>query len=125
MRSLLAGVLVVAIAAGSARAAPLVRVTISATHTVKVNAKWPVTIRVANGAGKALRARMTLDILLGSLPVGKVDNGKVYRFVGTWREPKGQEITWPASARGMTFNLRATVRVGGRTVKKLFSVRVR
>jgi hypothetical protein len=122
---LLAAALIVAGLAATADAAPAVRVTISATHTVRANAKWPVIVRVTNAAGKPLRATMTLAILLGSIPVGKVDNGKVFHFVGTWREPRGQEITWPPSARGMTFNLQATVRARGQTVKKLFSVRVR
>jgi hypothetical protein len=110
--------------AGAAAVMP-VRVTITASHTVKANAKWPVTIRVTNAAGKPLSGTLTNRILLGTVVVGKVDNGRVWHFVGTWREPKGQEITWPASARGQTFNFQTIVHAGGRTVKKAFPVSVR
>jgi hypothetical protein len=116
--------LLAAITAAGIVAVTPVRVTITAPHTVKANAKWPVTIRVTNAAGKPLRATLTNRILLGSLLVGKVDNGKVWHIVGIWREPKGQEITWPASARGQTFNFETIVRASGRTVKKVFRVHV-
>src|SRR5207253_950195 len=117
--------LLASIAAAGAMAVTPVHVTITAAHTVKANAKWPVTIRVTNAAGKPLSGTLTNRILLGSLMVGKVDKGRVWHFVGTWREPKGQEITWPASARGQTFNFETIVRAGGRTVMKVFPVSVR
>jgi hypothetical protein len=117
--------LLASLAAAGALAVTPVHVTITATHTVKANAKWPVTIRITNAAGKPLRATLTNRILLGSLAVGKVDNGKVWHVFGVWREPKGQEITWPASARGQTFNFQTVVHVGTRTVKKAFPVSVR
>jgi hypothetical protein len=119
-------VLAVAFGAGSAAAATPVRVTIAAaTLRPKADAPWPVTIQVTTPAGKPLPARLTMRILFGSLPVGKVDDGKVWRFVGTWREPKGQEIKWPAAASGQTFVFEATVRAAGRTVTKRVAVRVR
>jgi hypothetical protein len=106
--------------------APQVRVTIVApTHTPKANAPWPVTITVADARGKPLAARLTMRILLGGLVVGKVDGGRVYRFAGTWREKKGEEIKWPAAARGRSFAFRAVVTARGRTVKKDYEVRVR
>ncbi len=104
--------------------ATALHVTIAAPHTVKANAKWPVTIR-ATMAGKPVAATVKMRILLGTIAVGQVDNGKVWHFTGTWREPKGQEITWPASARGMTFNFEAVVRAKGKTVRKIFPVTVR
>lgn len=106
-------------------AAPAIRVTITASHTVKANAKWPVVVRVTDASGKPLTGTLTNRILLGGVPVGKVDNGKVWHFHGSWREPKGQEITWPAAAKGQTFGFQAVVHVNGRTVRKAFPVTVR
>jgi hypothetical protein len=104
-------------------AAASVRVTITATtHTPKVNAPWPVRIGVTDARGKPLAARLTMQILLNGAPVGKVDNGAVYRFIGTWQEKKGQEITWPPESRGQPFALEAVVTAKGGTVKKTWAV---
>ena len=126
MRRLAATVLLVFVATGPAAAAsPTIHVTISAQHTVKANAKWPVVVRVSDASGKPLAGTLTNTILLGGIPVGKVDNGKVWRFRGSWQEPKGQEITWPAAGKGQTFGFQTVVRVSGRKVKKTFLVTVR
>jgi hypothetical protein len=126
MRRLAAIVLLVIVAATpAAAAATTIRVTITASHTVKANAKWPVVVRVSNGSGKPLAGTLTNNILLGGIPVGKVDNGKVWRFRGSWQEPRGQEITWPAAGKGQTFGFQTVVRVNGRKVKKTFLVTVR
>jgi hypothetical protein len=105
--------------------APAIRVTITAFHTVKANASWPVVVHVTDAAGKPLAGTLTNRILLGGVPVGKVDNGKIWHFHGSWQEPKGQEITWPAEAKGQTFGFQTVVRVNGRTVRKAFPVTVR
>jgi hypothetical protein len=118
-------VLLALAAAPAAAAASAIRVTISAPHTVKANAKWPVVVRVTDASGKPLTGTLTNNILLGTAPVGKVDNGKVWHFRGSWREPKGQEITWPALAKGQAFGFQTVVHVNGRTVKKAFRVNVR
>lgn len=102
-------------------AAPAFKVVISASHTVKANAKWPMTIRATDASGRPLSGTLKMSIVLGGAPVGKVDNGKVWHFHGSWHEPKGQEITWPAQAKGLAFGLRAIVRVHGRTVRKTFA----
>jgi hypothetical protein len=112
-------------ASPAATAATTIRVTITAAHTVKANAKWPVVVRVSTGSGKPLAGTLTNNILLGGIPVGKVDNGKVWRFRGSWQEPKGQEITWPAAGKGQTFGFQTVVRVNGQKVKKTFLVTVR
>lgn len=126
MRRLAAIVLLVLVAVTpAAAAATTIRVTITASHTVKANAKWPVVVRVSTGSGKPLAGTLTNNILLGGIPVGKVDNGKVWRFRGSWQEPKGQEITWPAAGKGQTFGFQTVVRVNGRKVKKTFLVTVR
>jgi hypothetical protein len=117
--------LALAAALPASAATPAIRVSITASHTVKANAKWPVVVRVTDASGKPLTGTLTNYILLGSTRVGKVDNGKVWRFRGSWREPKGQEITWPAVAKGETFGFQTVVHVNGRTVKQAFRVDVR
>jgi hypothetical protein len=107
--------------ASSAAAASAIRVTISASHTVKATAKWPVVVRVTDASGKPLAGTLTNKILFAGQPVGKVDNGKVWRFRGSWQEPKGQEIRWPATGR---FGFQTVVHVNGRTAKKTFLVTV-
>jgi hypothetical protein len=100
-----------------------VKVTISApTHHPKVNAKWPVTVRVTNAAGKPIAATLTMNILFGGTQVGKVDNGRVYHVVGTWREKPGQEITWPADSRGQALAFEAIVKADGTTVKRTYAI---
>jgi hypothetical protein len=95
------------------------------THHPRVNALWPVTVRVTNAAGQPLPATLTMRILLGGTPVGKVDNGRVYHLVGSWREKKGQEITWPAASRGQPLQFEAIVKAQGRSVKRTWAIRVR
>jgi predicted component of type VI protein secretion system len=103
------------------RAKPAINVVITATHRVKANAKWPVTIHVTDASGQPVSGTLTMNILLNGSPVGKVDNGKLWRFTGSWHEPKGQEITWPAQGKGLTFGFQAVVHVNGRTAKKTFA----
>jgi Mrp family chromosome partitioning ATPase len=126
MRFRLAVVVLLAFLASTANAAtaPVTVTVIAPTHNPKANAPWPVTIRVDSG-GPPPRAKLTMRILLGGMEVGKVDNGKVWTFRRSWREPKGQEITWPASARGAQFVFQAKVTVLGRTYTKNVPVTVR
>jgi hypothetical protein len=108
-----------------ARASQL-RVTIAApTHHPRVNAKWPVTVRALNGYGQEVHATLTMRILFNGSPVGKVDNGRVYHFFGTWREKPGQEITWPKSSRGQPLAFEAIVRAQHETVKQTYAITVR
>jgi hypothetical protein len=125
MKTVAAIVVFVALTAGgAAAAAPAFRVTISASHTVKATAKWPVVVRVTDASGKPLAGTLTNNILFAGQRVGKVDNGKVWHFRGSWQEPKGQEITWPAVGKGQTFGFQTVVKVNARTVKKVFLVTV-
>jgi hypothetical protein len=111
-----------ATATAASQAQP-VRVTISApTHHPRVRAKWPVTVRVTNAAGQPIAATLTMRILFAGSPVGKVDFGHVYHFVGTWREKKGAEITWPPASRGQPLAFEAIVRAQHMTVKRAFPV---
>src|ERR671929_169431 len=90
---------------------------IAPTHRPRVNRPWPITIQARGLDGRPIRARLTMRFLYGGVPVGKVDNGRVYTFVGTWREPKGEEIKFPSSARGQRLTFQALVTVRGRTIK--------
>jgi hypothetical protein len=95
------------------------------THTPKVGVPWPITIRVTNLDGRPIRGRLTMRFLYGQIPVGKVDNGRVYSFVGSWREPKGDEIEFPPAARGQRLTFQGIVTVRGRSAKLNYWVRPR
>jgi hypothetical protein len=90
---------------------------IAPTHRPRVERPWPITIRATDLQGHPIRARLTMRFLHGSVPVGKVDNGRVYTFVGSWREPKGKEIKFPALARGQRLTFQALVTARRRTIK--------
>src|SRR2546429_9815321 len=77
------------------------KATLSApTHRPRVNHPWPITIRAMDPGGHPLRARLTMRLLYNGIAVGKVDNGRVYTFVGGWREKKGREGEYPTRSRG-------------------------
>jgi hypothetical protein len=95
------------------------------THTPRVNTPWVITVRATDPAGRPIRARLTMRFLFGGVPVGKVDNGRVYTFVGTWREKKGHAIEFPASSRGQRLTFQALVTARGRTIKLNYWVRPR
>ena len=84
-----------------------------------------MTVRVTDSSGKPLPARLTMRILFGGNPVGKVDNGLVYRFVGTWHERKGNEITWPPASRRQPLEFEVIVTVQHMTVKRTWAIQVR
>ncbi len=97
----------------------------ASTHRPRVNRPWPITIRAADLAGHPIRAKLTMRLLLGSIPVGKVDNGRVFTFTGVWREPKGQEIEFPTESRGQRLTFQALVAARGKTIKLNYWVRPR
>lgn len=107
-------------------AAPVpIHVTVSSpTHKPKVNVPWPVKVTVTNAKGKPLAATLTMQVLFDGQPVGKIDNGAVYHFVGTWQERKGNEITWPASSKGEPLTLQFIVKAQGVTVRKNWAITV-
>jgi hypothetical protein len=90
---------------------------IAPTHRPRVNRPWPITIHALDLNGRPVRARLTMRFRFGGVPVGKVDNGRVYTFVGTWREPKGQEIKFPAASRGQRLTFQALVTARRQTIK--------
>ena len=95
------------------------------THTPRVNTAWPITIRATDLQGHPIRARLTMRFLFAGVPVGKVDNGRVYSFVGTWREKKGQEIKFPPASRGQRLTFQALVTARGHTIKLYYWVQAR
>jgi hypothetical protein len=90
---------------------------VAPTHRPRVDRAWPITIHARDLKGRPVRARLTMRFLFGGVPVGKVDNGRVYTFVGTWREPKGQEIKFPAASRGQRLTFQALVIARRQTIK--------
>jgi hypothetical protein len=98
---------------------------VAPTHTPRVNRPWPIAIHARDLQGRPIRARLTMRLLFSGIPVGKVDNGRVYTFTGTWREPRGQEIKFPATSRGQRLTFQALVTVGGRTTKLNYWVKPR
>jgi hypothetical protein len=98
---------------------------IAPTHRPRVNRPWPITIHARDLQGAPIRARLTMRFLFSGVPVGTVDNGRVFTFVGTWREPKGQEIKFPATSRGQRLTFQALVTARGRTVKLNYWVQPR
>ena len=102
------------------------KATLSApTHRPRVNRPWPITFRATDPAGHAIRAKLTMRLLYNGIAVGKVDNGRVYTFVGAWREKKGQEIKYPSESRGQRLTFQALVTARGRTIKLNYWVRPR
>jgi len=97
----------------------------AATHTPHVNRPWVITVRVTDLQRRPIRARLTMRFLLGGIPVGKVDNGRVYTFVGTWRERRGKEIEFPANARGQRLTFQALVTARRQTVRLNYWVQPR
>src|SRR5919198_2989438 len=95
------------------------------THRPRVNRPWPITVRATNLAGRPIRARLTMRLLFAGVPVGKVDNGRVYTFTGVWREKKGEEIKFPAQSRGQRLTFQALVTARGKTIKLNYWVQPR
>jgi hypothetical protein len=116
-----------AAAASTTRASAPVRIHVtvsSPTHKPKVNVPWPVKITVTNENHMPVAATVTMQVLFSGQPVGKIDNGATYRFVGTWQERKGHEITWPAASKGEPLTLQFTVKAQGITVSKTWAITV-
>jgi hypothetical protein len=87
------------------------------THTPRTNTPWVISIRATDLHGRPIRARVTMRFLFGGVPVGKVDNGRIYTFVGIWREKKGEEIEFPPAARGQRLTFQALVTARRHTIK--------
>ncbi len=97
------------------------KATLTATsHHPAVNKNWFITVTVSDLSGKPIAATLRMNVLLGSIQVGKIDNGKTYRFVGRHHE----KITWPAAAVGHQLTLQALVKAKGKTKTLLWPLSV-
>ena len=94
-------------------------------HTPRINTPWVISIRATDLHGRPIRARLTMRFLFAGIPVGKVDNGRIYTFVGTWREKKGEEIEFPPAARGQRLTFQALVTARRHTIKLNYWVKPR
>ena len=119
--------LLAATAAGSARAAGPIKVTISAPVKPKVNVPWKYTVTVKNAKGKLVAAKLSMVVIDPLGTAHPVEFFKKKTFVtnvaikGVFRD----KIIWPPASVGYPLKLRATVKVGGRTVKKTLALTVK
>jgi hypothetical protein len=95
------------------------------THTPKAGKPWLYSVRVTDPQGRPIRARITMRVLFGGIPVGKVDAGKTFTFVGTWREPRNSPLIWPARSRGRPLTFEAVVTARGRTKRLKYTIDVK
>jgi hypothetical protein len=95
------------------------------THTPKAGQPWLYSVRVTDLQGRPIRARITMRVLFGGIPVGKVDSGKTFFFVGTWREPKSSPLIWPARSRGHPLTFEAIVTARGATKRLDYTIHVK
>jgi hypothetical protein len=90
------------------------------SHHPVMNRNWPITVTVSNLSGKPIAATLQMNVLLGSVQVGQIDNGKIYHFVGRHHE----NIVWPQQAVGNALTLQAVVKANGKTMKLPWAVSV-
>ena len=95
------------------------------THTPKAGKPWLYSVRVTDLRGRPIPARITMQVLFGGVPVGKVDAGKTFSFVGTWREPKSSPLIWPARSRGRPLTFEAVVTARGATKRLDYAITVK
>jgi hypothetical protein len=105
--------------------APFRAVLRAPTHTPKAGKPWLYSVRVTDPQGRPIRARITMRVLFGGIPVGKVDAGKAFSFVGTWREPKNSPLIWPARSRGRPLTFEALVTARGATKRLDYTITVK
>ena len=106
-------------------ASPFRAVLHAPTHTPKAGKPWLYGVRVTDPQGRPIRARITMRVLFGGIPVGKVDAGKTFTFVGTWREPRNSPLIWPARSRGRPLTFEAIVTARGATKRLDYTVTVK
>ena len=90
------------------------------SHHPVMNKNWPIAVTVSNLSGKPIAATLQMNVLLGSVQIGQIDNGKIYHFVGRHHE----NIVWPQQAVGNALTLQAVVKVKGKTMKLPWAVSV-
>jgi hypothetical protein len=137
VRPRIAALLVVVLAAGCGRShstattkphrasLPFRAVLRAPTHHPRAGRPWLYSVRVTDMRGRPIRARIRMQVLFGGIAVGKVDGGKTFTFVGTWREPKRSPVIWPARSRGHQLTFEAIVTARGASRRLDYPVTVR
>ena len=89
-----------------------------------VNTRWPYAVKVVDGKGQPLRARISVAVVdpLGAVhPTAYYANTKPVTnipFRGTFRDA----VKWPPESKGYPLTFRVTVKVG--TARRVLSYRV-
>jgi hypothetical protein len=93
-------------------------------HNPVANSRWPYSVKVVDGKGHPLRARISVAIVD---PLGTAHPTEYYAskklvvnipFRGTFRDA----VKWPPESKGFPLTFRVTVKVG--TTKRVLSYRV-
>ena len=119
--------LLAATAAGSARAAGPIKVTISAPVKPKVNVPWAYSVKVVDARGKPIAARLSLVVIDPLGTAHPVEFFKKKTFVtnvaikGVFRD----KIIWPPASVGYPLKLRATAKAGGVKASKILALTVK
>jgi hypothetical protein len=83
-------------------------------HNPVVNTRWPYAVKVVDGKGEPLRARISVAVVdpLGTAhPTEYYANTKLVQnipFRGTFRDA----VRWPPESKGYPLTFRVTVKVG-------------
>src|SRR5712691_3525747 len=125
MRALVVAALVAGtLAAGVSAAPPVKAVLVTSTPKPVVDQPWHWTVKVRTATGKALPARLRLQILLGDTVVGCWKGTAMTQCFGprsgTWIPFRGKRtgvLTWPAQSLGVKLTFQAVVVVSGRRLK--------
>ena len=124
---LLVAALLAASVAGSVSAAGPIKVTIAAPVKPKVNVPWKYSVTVRNAKGKLVAAKLSMVVIDPLGTAHPVEFFKKKTFVtsvaikGVFRD----RIIWPPASVGYPLKLRATVKAGGKTVKKTLALTVK
>jgi hypothetical protein len=95
------------------------------THHPRAGKPWLYSVRVTDLRGRPIRARIRMQVLFGGVPVGQVDEGKTFSFVGMWKEPKREPLIWPARSRGHRLTFEAIVTARGASKRLRYTIEVR
>jgi hypothetical protein len=133
MRTLALVAMALVIASPAVAATPSVKATLTTgTPTPVVDQPWRWAVVVKDRKGKPLRAKMKLQIRLGTIVVGCWMGKEMTQCTGanpgTWIRFKGKKagtLTWPATAVGPKLTFQAVVVAEGKTLRLRAPVRVR
>lgn len=121
----LAAIAVVALFAAAPTSATTIRIElVTSSATPVADQPWRYTLTVRSGSGTPLRARVKLQLLLGTTVVGCWKAGAMRQCsgatAGTWISFRGKRtdvLRFPGQSVGVHLTFRATVQVEGLTRK--------